>query len=230
MKNGLHLPVCIVLCFFCSTLSAQSLESKELQEGITLYRQGKLPEAESVLKQYAETHPRHAETFYYLGRISLDGNDFSRARHWAEQAVSLDSANSAYHILLGRAYIEMARTKNPFKAFGFAKKAKKHWELAVRYDDNNIEARECLMYYCLNAPKIAGGGIEGAKLHAAEVMKRDTVRGWLDMARINERQKEWEKEKAALDSALWRDPDNPDALRALDGWRRRQQQHDDADR
>jgi tetratricopeptide (TPR) repeat protein len=175
-------------------LSASSLlaGSPKTDEGVRLFDAGKRAEARAALEAAAREDPKDARAAVYLGRIFLAQEDLDNAVLWFEKAVVLDAASSENQLWLGRAYGSQAQKANVFKQASLAGKVKKTFEKAVALDSNNIDARFALIDYYLQAPGIMGGSVEKARAEAAEIGKRDGLRGHRALGRIAEYEKNFD--------------------------------------
>jgi tetratricopeptide (TPR) repeat protein len=96
-----------------------------------------------------------------------------------EQAVELAPKDAAAHHLLGAAYGRKACAGSLFAKMRLAGDVKEHFERAVELAPDEVEYRESLIQFYAQAPAVAGGGIDKARVQAAEIGKRDAVRGKL---------------------------------------------------
>jgi len=75
-----------------------------LQEvAITLFQQGKAPEAIALLKLNTEEHPKSSQAFFFLGYVLLQSGNKSDAAVALKKAVELDPKNEAAAEALKRA-------------------------------------------------------------------------------------------------------------------------------
>ncbi len=63
-----------------------------------------------------------------------------------------------------------------------APKLRDAFEKTVQLDPNNLDARESLLQFYLQAPSVVGGGKDKAQAQAREIAKRDPARGHLAQA------------------------------------------------
>lgn len=199
-----------------------------LDRGIQLFDQGKNEEARAVLTPLAKAQPPNASAAYHLGRIAMRADAAKEAARWFEVAVAAEPANASYHLWLGRAYGTQARRANKLSQLGLAKKTRKEFERASELDPNDLDARESLVDYYLQAPGIAGGSVEKAKLQAAEIKKRSAYHGALTEAKIAEDQKDMAGAERALQAAARAQPDSLGAQYALGNFYVRSEKYDQA--
>jgi tetratricopeptide (TPR) repeat protein len=154
------------------------------ERGVRAFDARRYAEARTELSAAAKSDPKNAGAAYYLGRAYLADTAYSDAAKWLERAVDLDPKNSAYHLWLGNAYGSLAQRANKFKQPFLAKKVKNEFERAVELDPNNLDAREGLISFYLQAPGFMGGSVDKAKATAQEIAKRNAYRGHFAMGNI----------------------------------------------
>jgi tetratricopeptide (TPR) repeat protein len=151
-------------------------QAPSVEEGVTLYKTGKPAEAKAALLPAGN---RDAVAAYYLGRIAMDAQQYGEAADRFERAVKLDERNSVYWDWLGRAYGSEAQRASKLKQPFLAKKTKSAWEKAVALDPDNLDAREDLITFHLQAPGFMGGSVDKARESAREIRRRNPYRGAL---------------------------------------------------
>ena len=178
-----------ILLLWASALLAATPRT---DEGVRLFEAGKRAEARVVLEAAAKEDPKDARAAVTLGRILLAQEDLENAVLWFEKAVALDPSSSDNELWLGRAYGSQALKANVFKQASLAGKVKKAFEKSVELDANNIDARFAVIDYYLQAPGIMGGSVAKAREQAAEIAKRDGLRGHRALGRIDEYEKHFD--------------------------------------
>jgi tetratricopeptide (TPR) repeat protein len=138
-------------------------------------------EAKAILQPLGVTD---ATAAFYLGQIAMEQNEPPQAVDWFEKAVAMNPRNSVYYDWLGRAYGVQAQHASKFKQPFLAGKTKSAWEKAVALDPNNLDAREDIILYYLQAPGFMGGSKDKARLMAQEIQKRNAYRGAVAWVRI----------------------------------------------
>lgn len=141
----------------------------------------KYNEAKTVLTPIGS---RDATASFYLGQIAMEQNDGSKASDWLEKAVVLSPNNSVYYDWLGRAYGMQAQHASKFKLPFLAGKTRSAWEKAIALDPNNLDARDDMILYYLQAPGFLVGGDDKARAMAGEIRKRNAYRGSLALSRV----------------------------------------------
>ncbi|MFQ5750443.1 MAG: tetratricopeptide repeat protein [bacterium] len=195
----------MILTFFLVLLPLQSeihANDDGIAKGIALYEAGNLNEAKEFFEAFVKDHPENAEGYYYLGRILFDENKFKDAERQLEKAVKLKSNHSYYHLWLGRASGRRAQSASIFKKPGLAKKAKKHFEIAVQLDDNNVEAKEDLIAYYTQAPGIMGGSTERLKRWQTDYLNRINFGATGHSGRFTKKKKNMNRRRVTI-KKLW---------------------------
>src|SRR5581483_9675735 len=72
--------------------------------GIRLFNDRQWTTARQFFESFTAKNPTDAVGAFYLGRTLFEQQQYERAAEWLEKAALLDSANSQYHLWLGRAY------------------------------------------------------------------------------------------------------------------------------
>ncbi len=131
-----------------------------------------------------KAEPKNAEAWVLLTRARLQANQAEAAIGSAEKAVKLAPNNSQSHFWLGNAYGSRIGQLGTFSQLSMAPKLRVAFEKTVALDPNNLDAREALIQYYLQAPAMIGGGKDKAGVQANEIAKRDVARGHLARAQI----------------------------------------------
>ena len=179
-----------------------------MDEAIGLFRARKLAEATTAFEKLAVAEPTNPEPAFYLGQIALHREDPETAVRWLEKTVDLAPRKSAYQKTLGDAYCLSTAKASLFSKGGFAKKALATLKKAVALDPDNLEARESLIQFYRRAPAIAGGGMDKAYAEAAEIQKRNEVRGALVLVELYAAEKKYPEAFALLDAAIAKKPES----------------------
>ncbi|CAN5418816.1 hypothetical protein BH09GEM1_BH09GEM1_29510 [soil metagenome] len=132
----------------------------------------------------ARTVPNDVAPTLYLGRIALAQSDADEAIKQFERCADIDERNPECHAWLGNALGMTAQRTSKFKLPFLAKRTKREFDRAVELDPNNVDGRFGELQYYLNAPGFLGGSAAKAREQAAEIEKRDKLRGALAYAAI----------------------------------------------
>lgn len=140
---------------------------------------GNYAAAISTLQSAVAQSPSSAQAYYWLGRSYYEIRNYDNAIAQAEKSLALDAKNSLYHQWLGRAYGGKADRD---RSFFLARKAKREFQEAVRWNPSNISARRDLEDYCIDAPWIVGGSKDEALAQVNAIAALDPVEGHLARA------------------------------------------------
>jgi tetratricopeptide (TPR) repeat protein len=189
--------------------------SDALAPGIQLYDARRFEEARKFFEPYAAKNPKDADAALYLGRTLFALRKTEPAAEWLEKAAALAPRRSDVYLWLGRAYGQAAVGASVFRQPGLAKKTRAAWEKAVALDPNNLDARDSLIQFYLLAPGFMGGGVDKAREQAAEIRKRDAIRGHLASVTIAFDQKDTAAAERELKVAIQEAPADPRARLSL---------------
>ena len=173
------------LILFTNLLSIDN----NLQPGIQLFELGDLGKAQEFFEKFVDENPENPEGYYYLGRIFFQKNDLKNAEKNFKKSTELLPTSTLYHTWLADTYGNRINNVNFFKKIGLAKNVKKHYEIALRLDENNTKALNGLVIFYTEAPGIVGGSKEKAREFAAKLKKLDKYMGYLAFARIYQKEK-----------------------------------------
>lgn len=146
-----------------------------------LMDQRKYSDAKAILQPLGAHDPIAA---FYLGQIGMEENDPRNAVDWLEKAVELNPRSSLFYDWLGRAYGVQAQHAGKLKLPFLASKTRAAWEKAIALDPDNLDARDDMILYYLQAPGFLGGGKEKARAMAQEIRKRNAYRGSIAWVRV----------------------------------------------
>ena len=103
-----------------------------------------------------------AEILFNSGIANYDAEKYDEAIKQLEGAIKMDSKIAKYHHILAVSYGREAERVNWFKAMSYAKKTRKHLEIADKLDRNNLEILDDLMDFYREAPGFLGGDTKKA--------------------------------------------------------------------
>ena len=126
--------------------------------------------AEQLLGNITE---KNNEVYYHLARVQYRAGDFERASETLEilHKAAPNHAEGLY--LSGLVNLALLAEVSIFKKLGVAAKALAAWEAAVQSDPGHIDARYAIFAFYANAPGIAGGDLDQAKVMAVELESMD---------------------------------------------------------
>lgn len=133
----------------------------------------------------AKAEPKNAEAWILLTRARLQGSQAEAAVESAEKAVKFAPNNSQSHFWLGNAYGSRIGQVGMFSQMSMAPKIRDAFEKAVALDPNNLDARDGVLQFYLQAPSVVGGkDKDKVNAQANEIAKRDVARGHLARAQV----------------------------------------------
>lgn len=215
----------LILSVALAAIIAPSARGQSLDAGIKLFEAKRYAEAKAV---FAPVAGKSAEAAYYMGRIAVSENDTDKATEWFEKATKLNPNSSVYVDWYGRALGDQAVTASKFKLPFLAPKIKHAFEKAVALDPNNLDAREDLIQYYLQAPGFVGGSKQKAREMATEIKRINPYRGGYVLASVCNADKDvvcTERELIAVNKAY---PDSAGSYAQLAAFYANQKQFDKA--
>ena len=182
---------------------------------IALFEARKYPEAKAIATRAFEANGKDAAAAYWLGRVAYVERKLDQAASWFEKSAQIEPKNALTHHWMGVAYGRQAVGANKFRQAILAKRTKAAFERAIALDPDLLESRQYLLQYYLIAPGIVGGSIEKARGQAAEIAKRDPVRGHLARGAIYDREENAAGAEREYLAAIQAAPDSLDAYYGL---------------
>jgi len=194
-----------LLFFGCGGL----LRADSTAQALELYKAKRFAEARTAFEQLIAAEPTNGSAAFYLGDMALTRDAPEEAVQWLEKATALTPNSSEYFRELGDAYGLSAQRAGLFSKLGLAQKSKAAYEHAVALAPEDLEARYSLFNYCRQAPSIAGGGMDQARVQALEIQKRDELRGALALVELSVAEHKFDEAFATLDTVRRRHPESP---------------------
>jgi tetratricopeptide (TPR) repeat protein len=186
-----------------------------------LFQQRRFDEARAAFQAQLAKDRNDANALYYMGRIAQAQDKSGEAVEWLEKAVKRNETSALYHFRLGSALGDEAQKASKFRQPFLARRVKNEFERAVQLDPKMVEARRGLVDFYSIAPGIMGGSMDAAKEQAAEIIKLNTVQGYLALGQIAQRQKDVAAEEAAYKGLIAALPDTAQGYLSLGNFYRR---------
>lgn len=176
------MPIRHLLLFVGMLIStvALAITPQELKSQLDAGDKKALPNAEV----FAKANPKNTEALILLTRARLQAGKSELAVDSAEKAATLSPNNAQAQFWLGNAYGSQIGKVGMLSKMSLAPKLRDAFEATIRLDPNNLDARESVLQYYLQAPSVVGGGKDKAVLQVKEIAKRDGARGHLAQAQI----------------------------------------------
>ncbi len=203
----------IAIPFVVLALAIPIPASAQIEQGVTLFEQGRYGEAKKVLTPL-QNDPEAVKT---LGLIAEAEGDADRAIELFEKAVNMRPGSAAYHFRLGEAILAKGENASAFARPSLIRRSTEELEKAVSLDPNHVDARFSLIYFYAMAPSFIGGSEEKAMQLAAEIKKRDAYMGHRAYARIYTIQKKNDLVRKEWQDFVREQPKSPVA-HSVYGW------------
>jgi hypothetical protein len=129
-----------------------------------------------------------ARESFLVGRQAMREKRTSDAINAFNKAVELNDRSSEYYLWLGHAHTRDIAKANFMRQPIVAKRIRSAYDKAVELDSSSVAAGESRFEYYMNAPGIAGGGMDKARAEAARVKKLDSSWGDFCLGWIEERE------------------------------------------
>ena len=171
-----------IAALFC--LSAICAEAHEFSK---LLKEYKYAEADKAASSKLAQDPKYADALITKAELILNEGDENRldeALKFAEQCAAAHPKNSICFEVLGSVYSMKAASSGMLSALSNAGKGREALQKAVELDPKNFSARNFLLMFYLQAPGIAGGGMDKAQALQQDTAKQNKDAGNLLLARI----------------------------------------------
>lgn len=208
--------------------AAAAAQDPVLERARKAIESGQAASARPELERYAKANPKDAQAAFWIGRTWFAERRWDKAGEWFERAVERDPRHAPFHFWLGAAYGNEAQGASKLRQPFLAKKVKHEFERAVALDPDYLEPREGLVDFYRVAPGFMGGSIEKAREQAAEIRKRNALRGAYAFAEIAMHEKKLDVAAKELDNAIAAAPDSAGPYVQLADLHGRQGRWDDA--
>jgi tetratricopeptide (TPR) repeat protein len=166
------------------------LAHAQLDRGAALLKAGHVLEADAVFAQVVRAEPKNADALLWLASSALPQRELDRAEELAKKALELDPKSSRAQLVLGQVYAVQINDVSIFSRLSHAGKIREAFQSAVDADPSSADAHQALAEYYLEAPGIAGGGVDKARAQVAELTRVDKFRGLIARALIAAHEKE----------------------------------------
>ena len=118
------------------------------------------------------------------GRAALQTGRIDEGVKLLERAVEMDPTCSEYHMWLGHALSRKISTVSFIKKPIVGKRIGAAYNRAVELAPESVEAAESRLEFFINAPGIAGGGMDKARAEAARIASLSAMHGHFAQARL----------------------------------------------
>lgn len=185
--------------------------SAPLDEAVRAYERGEFEAARGALEHITAREPANAAAHYYLGQTlrQFGRNDTLEAAVAAlGRSVALAPKNAEYHADLGGALLQLAQKERSLLA---ARRGRDELEKALQLDPNDLDTRQALIEFYLQAPWPLGSAAKAAA-QVREIARVDPVRGEALAARLETETKNYDRAFSHCEKVLRADPHHFSAL------------------
>lgn len=175
------------------------LLASDVERAVALYNRTEYPAAIELLKSSPEAQTAAAQEI--TGKSWYQLGDFKKAVEAFERVERQRPSDSGIKNWLGRSWGRRAETSNPLMAPGYASKARRYFEEAVKLNPRDHEAVNDLFSYYLEAPGFLGGGMDKAMALAEQIKTNDPAEYHFALSQIAERRKQYDLAEGQLRKA-----------------------------
>ena len=191
-------------------LAARTLAAP-LDDAVALYHNKKHDEARAALEAIVAAEPQNARALYFLGLVTAQRQDakaLEAALPYLEKATRLDAKNPQVLVSYGQICLLHAAKHT---SLGSANRGRDALNAALQLDPDNLEARQTLYEFYLQAPwPIGSSGKAHAQLE--EIRKRDADRAMVISINTKVKAKQFDEAFKICDEMLAARPDHALAL------------------
>ena len=174
--------------------------------------------ARQVLETQEKATPDDPAILSALAEVRAQFGEIEEAEKLARRAVALAPDDAQAHESLAEVVGRRAQKSGPLKGLGLAREFKREAERAVALDPKQVEARDVLMQFHLQAPGIVGADRKKARAYADEIARLDPVRGELALAEYSAATKDTQAIEGCYRRAIAKDPHAVDPHLSLANW------------
>jgi tetratricopeptide (TPR) repeat protein len=198
----------------CPALATTLSQPNRIEEARALFNHGDFNRARVLLEPLSADR-QGIEAWFLLGKLAYLSGEIDKAADLLEKASKGKPDSSQYSLWLGRALGRKAEQASPFRAPFLARQAHNAFRTAVDLDPNDLDARDDLLSYYLEAPGFLGGGKEKASALVEQIKDRHPCDYLVQLAEIREQEKSFEQAEKALQKAAALTPPCSAGLLAL---------------
>ncbi|MFA6962591.1 MAG: tetratricopeptide repeat protein [Opitutaceae bacterium] len=208
-RSRLHPFFLFIVIVLAVPLRSLRAEPAPLDAAIALYNAHRAAEAIEPLKAIIAREPKNVSALWYLGRCLLKTQNREAAADTLAKAVALSPNDPKILADYGTAnLLHATELGHTFGAIFYARRGRNALEQAVKLSPDTIAYREGLIQFYTRAPSFAGGDLDKAYVHIAEIAKRDPARGTVIKATTLCSEKRYDEALAACEDFLREQPDN----------------------
>jgi predicted Zn-dependent protease len=172
-----------IVCLIFLVLPLQIWSDDSVDAAAELLK-SKDPAAAEAINALVQSQPKNADVRVLEARLRLQQGQAEEAIDAAKLAVKLAPENAQAHYWLGNGYGTRIGQVGLLSQATMAPKMRNAYLRAIELDPDLNGARSSLVEFYLQAPAIAGGGVDHAMSQAQELLHRDPPRGHYALGRI----------------------------------------------
>lgn len=129
----------------------------------------------AIREKLADVDPDSADSaeLRWLAWLARVDGEPERARELLEQAVEADPADAEAHFQLATSRLDELQDAGAIRSMRIARALRAGFQDALEADPDHISAHIGLIQYYLNAPRVAGGGMDRATPHLEKLREID---------------------------------------------------------
>lgn len=182
--------------------------SQNFNQAVKLYDDKSYDQAFTIFSSITKGNQRYAESRYYMGQISLQRLDFSKAEEYLKQAISTNGEVAKYHVAMTRVILQQISRASMLRQATLAGRLRTHLEEAVRLNPNDMNSSIMLVGFYMQAPSLMGGDSSKAKTLANNMRKISRADGFLAHALIAQMEKNPTEAESNYKKAITASPDS----------------------
>ena len=215
-SGGFKLCVVMVILSLLSFLTPAIFlpDQKKTDEARNLLDRGEFSQAKGALERMARTD-QTTEWHFLLGKAYYVWGDFDKAADLFERAIKTRADRSEYFLWWGRALGRKAERAVFLKAPFLARKTRDAFQRAVELDSNNLDARDDLLSFYLEAPGFLGGGKDKALALVEQIKSSHPCEFHIQLATIYQKEKSFDRAEEELQKTIAAQPTCLGSYRAL---------------
>jgi len=168
-----------------------------------------------MIRAEAQQDTARARVSFEQGRSAFQARRFDDAAAAFERAIELNPGRSEYHLWLGNAYTKQLATANFIRKGIIGRRIGPQYDKAVELDSSSVVTADTRVDFYLEAPGIAGGGVDKAKAEAARLTRLNPYVGGFAKARIAEKEKAADQAESEYRDLMRAFPDSTRPVVAL---------------
>jgi tetratricopeptide (TPR) repeat protein len=180
----------------------------------SLLDRGEFAQAKAILESIPGSG-QTAELSFLRGKVRYLWGDINGAVDLFEKAAEAGPSKSEYFLWLGRAFGRKAEKAMFLKAPSLAGKSRDAFQRAVELDPNDLDARDDLLSFYLEAPGFLGGGKEKALALVEQIKSSHPCEFHRQRAEIYQKEKSFDRAEQELQKATEVEPSCLGGYRAL---------------